>query len=343
MFFQKDVRKLAERVAPNLYRVEIPLPQSPLKTLNSYVVTGDRNLVIDTGFNRPECQAAMTEGLASLGVDLNRTDLFITHMHADHTGLIGLLQRPGCRVFCSKTDGDRINAFGTTETPWEEMIQAAGRHGFGSVELAAGAGNHPGYLYRHTGWIEFSHVKDKDTLSYGGYRFQCLATPGHTRGHMCLYEPTAKILLSGDHILGDITPNITAWREGENPLASYLASLEKVLALDIDTVLPGHRRAIGDWRARAAEIIRHHQARLDEVRRILAGRAYTGYQVASRMHWSLTCSSWEEFPVPQKWFATGEAVAHLEYLAGLGEVNRIRDHGIIRYAVSARQEEDMAK
>ncbi|EGO65052.1 MBL fold metallo-hydrolase [Acetonema longum] len=327
------MRKLVESVATNLYRVEIPLPQSPLKTLNSYVVTGERNLVIDTGFNRPECQAAMTEGLASLGVDLDRTDLFITHMHADHTGLIGMLRRPASRIFCSKTDGDSINAFGTTEAPWQELAKAAGRNGFSSSEMAAGVEKHPGYLYRQTDWIGFSPVQDGDILSYGGYRFQCLATPGHTRGHMCLYEPAVKILLSGDHILGDITPNITAWQEGENSLTDYLASLDKVMALNIDTVLPAHQRAIGDWRARVDEIIRHHHDRLEEVRRILASGVYTGYQIASRMHWSLTYASWEEFPVQQKWFATGEAVAHLEYLAGRGEVSRVRDHGVIRYAL----------
>ena len=48
-------------------RLEIPLPNSPLKSLNSYVVTGaDRNLVVDTGLNRPECLKAMQDGLAEL-------------------------------------------------------------------------------------------------------------------------------------------------------------------------------------------------------------------------------------------------------------------------------------
>ncbi len=46
---------MPEEVASNLYRIVVPLPDNPLKEINSYVITsGDRNLVIDTGMNRPE-------------------------------------------------------------------------------------------------------------------------------------------------------------------------------------------------------------------------------------------------------------------------------------------------
>ncbi len=85
---------MIEEIVPNLYRAEIPLPRSPLKWLNSYIVKGgDRFLIIDTGFNRQECLDAMNASLQKLGVDLNKTDFFITHLHADHMGLVGTLAR----------------------------------------------------------------------------------------------------------------------------------------------------------------------------------------------------------------------------------------------------------
>jgi len=83
---------MIEELLPDLFRIEIPLPNSPLKHLNSYVIrASERNLVIDTGLNRKECLDAMETGLREIKVDLGKTDFFITHLHADHFGLVGKL------------------------------------------------------------------------------------------------------------------------------------------------------------------------------------------------------------------------------------------------------------
>ena len=67
-------------------------PGNPLKALNCYVIKGkDRNLIVDTGFNRKECYEAMQQNLEELAVDLGKTDIFLTHLHADHTGLVARL------------------------------------------------------------------------------------------------------------------------------------------------------------------------------------------------------------------------------------------------------------
>ena len=96
---------MAEQIAEGLYRLDIPLPGNPLKNLNSYLITGERNLLIDTGFRLDACREAMEHQLRELGVDLRRTDLFLTHLHTDHTGLAGELHRPGCRVYIGAVDG----------------------------------------------------------------------------------------------------------------------------------------------------------------------------------------------------------------------------------------------
>ena len=90
---------------PDIYQIHVDLPDNPLKYLNSYVVKGPtRHLVIDTGFNRPECQAALCGGLRELDVDLSRTDLFLTHLHGDHSGLVGLFTAAGCPVYMNEID-----------------------------------------------------------------------------------------------------------------------------------------------------------------------------------------------------------------------------------------------
>jgi len=96
---------MADEIRKGLYRIVVPLPNSPLKDLNSYVIKGDdRNLIIDTGFNRSVCHEAMLKGLAELGIDLTRTDFMLTHMHADHTGLVSRLATETSKIYFSRID-----------------------------------------------------------------------------------------------------------------------------------------------------------------------------------------------------------------------------------------------
>ncbi|MFZ0448192.1 MAG: hypothetical protein WAL98_03035 [Desulfatiglandaceae bacterium] len=60
-----------------------------------------------------------------------------------------------------------------------------------------------------------------------------------------------------------------------------------------------------------------------------------GYQMASKMTWDIKAKSWEQFPLMQKWFATGEANAHLRYLQGKQQVHsEIRDGQVFYSAVT---------
>ena len=129
----------------------------------------------------------------------------------------------------------------------------------------------------------------------------------------------------------NIISNIQCWSDEQNPLQDYLASLDKVNDMEIDLVLPGHRRLITDHRTRIAELKEHHERRLREVLSILGDDQQTAYQVASQMTWDLDCDSWEEFPRAQKWFATGEAIAHLRYLERKGFILREDDGVMTRF------------
>ncbi|SDH84114.1 Glyoxylase, beta-lactamase superfamily II [Desulfosporosinus hippei DSM 8344] len=321
---------MCQEIRPNLFRIEIPLPKNPLKALNSYVIKGpERNLIIDTGMNREECLKAMQAGLIELSVNLNVTDFFITHLHADHLGLVANLASSTSKIYFNGPDAELIKF-----PSWEEEKHFAKIFGFPEDELEAAIAMHPGFKYGNTKKVDFEILKQDDVLSIGDYSFKCIETPGHSPGHMCLYDSSKKILVSGDHILSNITPNISLWGDDWDPLGVYLKSLDKVSILDVELVLPGHRALITSCRERIQELKLHHQERVDEILAILSRGNLNGYQVAAQMTWDMTYESWEMFPVTQKWFATGEAIAHLKYLEGKGKVRRETQQGKLVYTLA---------
>ncbi len=308
---------------PDLFRIEVPLPGNPLKSLNAYLIRGrERSLLVDNGFNMRESREALFFALRELGADQDRLDLFITHLHSDHNGLSSQVAGRNSRIYCGRVDGQKINSFIEDETLWPRSLKSLGMHGFPQDALEELIKAHPGKIYASVKPLPFTWVNEQDVLAYGGYHFRVIATPGHTPGHMCLYEEDKGVLLAGDHILGTITPNITYWAGVEDSLGDYLKSLDKVAALNVAVAYPGHRAVVRDAQARVGELKRHHAARLEEARGIVADlRAASAWDVAARMRWSLR-GNWENYGVAQKCFAVGEAAAHLDHLAKQKKLQR---------------------
>jgi glyoxylase-like metal-dependent hydrolase (beta-lactamase superfamily II) len=313
---------MIEQILPDMYRIEIPLPESPLKSLNAYVIESkERSLVIDTGWNHEACLHAMRSGLKDLDVDLNKTDFFITHLHADHIGLVGELMTKTSKVYLGAVDASvAASDVERTKERVDHMFKTYVSHGFPEEELRRAVANHPGYRYLSPKPLHFSTLREGDRIAIGDYSFTSIETPGHSPGHICLYEPREKILLSGDHILFDITPNITRWPEMEDSLGQYLASLEKTYSLDVKRVLPGHRSAMNDHRERIMELRTHHKKRLDEALHALENGGKMAWEVAPHLSWDIAVRSWEQFPTVQKWFALGETIAHLKHLEANGSI-----------------------
>ena len=112
---------MVEEVLPNTYKIEIPLPKNPLKALNSYLIKGqERFLIIDTGMNREECMHEMLSCLGGLSVDLKKTDFFITHLHADHLGLVGNLTTDTSKVYFNELEASIVNSEGV-EGRWRQL------------------------------------------------------------------------------------------------------------------------------------------------------------------------------------------------------------------------------
>lgn len=322
---------MIEEILKGLYKLEIPLPGNPLRSVNSYVIiTSDRNLIIDTGMNRRECMKAMELGLKELGVDIEKTDFYITHSHSDHLGLASSIASVTSKIYFSEQEAQRVGS----ATLWDDLVNYAHLSGFPENELRGILHHHDGYKYRPRGHMDFSLLTDGDTITIGDYLFECVHTPGHTKGHMCLFDPYKEVLVAGDHILNDITPTIQLWSHDGNPLKKYLASLEKVSTLNVDLVLPGHRRLFGNCKGRIQELKHHHRTRADEVLSILEEGPKNAYQMASQMTWDIAYDSWDQFPLPQKWFSTGEANSHLRYLEQEGKIRgEMGDQDIIVFSL----------
>ena len=314
---------MAERLARDLWRLDIPLAGNPLKNLNSYLLTGERSLLIDTGFRQRPCREAMERQLAETGVDRDRMDIFCTHLHSDHTGLAPELIRPGCRIFIGELDVPGLrNA--ADPAGWERRYREYVLDGFSRAEMRELWGENPAQTAAPP-WREglYTALPDGAELRYSGRILRCVLTPGHTPGHLCLYDPEARRLFCGDHVLFHITPNICRWQGVRDSLGDYLKSLDRTAELDAAELYPAHRAETGDLRTRTAELKAHHARRLEDTLRIVGETpGLTAYEIAGRMRWSIRCRSWEDFPLTQKFFAVGEAMAHLDYLEVRGRVCR---------------------
>src|SRR5699024_2864087 len=127
-------------------------------------------------------------------------------------------------------------------------------------------------------------------------------------------------LLSTDHILPKITPNISYWFYSDNnPLQSFENSLKKIKELDADFVIPSHGKPFYGANARIDEIWNHHLERFSIVLDTLQQPA-TIFEVFEILFQ-------RELSVHDYQFDIGETIAHLEYLRQKGECTRELENG----------------
>ncbi|NLW79641.1 MAG: MBL fold metallo-hydrolase [Ruminococcaceae bacterium] len=315
--------------SPEIWSIDVPLPNNPLRNLNCYVVrAGDETLVIDTGFRQPECAEALFGGLKELGVDLTKTKLFLTHLHSDHTGLIGDFAEAGSKIYMGEVDLEQF--FSMREL--SDRFALFDDEGFPQDDGRQQMAKNPAIIYAPTNIKLTGSVTDGQEFKVGDLSFTCIHTPGHTPGHVCLYLASEQIMFLGDHILFDITPNITMWIGVKDSLGDYLNSLDKIEQYPIKLALPAHRNNAKDVYLRIAEIRAHHDQRLQNTLDIItANPGANAHDIASKMKWSMRGRDWSEFPVHQKWFAMGETIAHLNYLLYKDKITKTMVDGVYQY------------
>lgn len=300
---------------PEIWRIEIILPNSPLKNLNSYVIkTEEQNLVIDTGYNREECKEQLFDGLDELQIDMAKTSLFLTHFHSDHMGLVQEFVDRDCKVYMGRVDYEYFSRLKSGETSFA-MSEVLLEEGFPQEILDLQSKVNDGSRFAPETIFPAKLLEDDDIIQLGDIELHCIHTPGHTPGHMMLYLPKFQVLFTGDHVLFDITPNISIWKMVENSLGDYMNSLKRTKEIPVKYAFPAHRSKHIELNERIDQILSHHNERLKEI--INAVELYpesTAYEIASKITWSMKGRKWDDAPADQKWFAMGETLAHLYYL-----------------------------
>ena len=306
-------------IEKNLYRLNLPLPDSPIKQIICYLIRGkERSLLIDTAFNHDDCERALMSQLDELGVKIEDTDIFITHKHIDHCGLIGRLSRPQNKIYASVADKVLIDDY---QTPYhfKRITTYLSLLGI-PAQYKLHADKHVSLLMKSCRLVDITALSEGDELNVGDFRLQVIEIPGHSPGHLALWEPDKRYLFSGDHILGDISPNITAWDLETDYLKQYIDSLKKVRAMPVRKLFPAHRAAPDDINVRIDELINLHRGRSATIMQILqdTSKPMSAFDVAILMEWSTRLPILEN--PPQLWFAAMETLSHLQHLRFEGRV-----------------------
>lgn len=317
-----------EEVASDLFRVKMPLPT--LKFLNVYIIRGiHRHLIIDTGLDSPECLDAMEANLRRLGIALKDTDFFITHFHRDHSGLLFRLAGERSRVYFNKPESRMIASFNF----FDRVAAYNLKNGFPEHRLRAMMNRMPKRMPE----VAFEHplrmIGEGDHLSVRDYRFTCLETPGHSPGHRCLYEPKRKMLVAGDLLFEDVAPGIPCISDQGNPLKDYFESLDKVGKLDVDLVLPGHRKLFRGHRKRIRETKQFHFDRLEDLLNILEKGPLTAFQVTSKLLGGVGSEALEKGSGQHLMLEVNQVIAQLRYLEKEGMAAGSPTGGVVAYGL----------
>lgn len=311
-------------VAPGVLWLRLALPMA-LNHVNVWALAdGDGWTVVDTGIQTPATVAHWEQALdGSLG-GRPVWRVVCTHMHPDHIGLAGWL--------CDRFDAPLLMT--RLEYVTARMLVADTGPAPASVEIfCRAAGWEAGQIEvnrRRYGQFgrsvaplpsSFQRLAEGDVLSIDGRAWRVVAGDGHSPEHACLWREEDGVFISGDQILPRISSNVSVWptEPDADPLGDWLRSIDKLAGLLPDDllVLPSHGEPFCGVKTRLEQLRRGHDVALRRLERTLAR----------------PCRALDVFPAlfarpvddGLLGMATGEAVAHLNYLLRQGRVERRRD------------------
>ncbi|MDR1375947.1 MAG: hypothetical protein LBJ22_00430, partial [Synergistaceae bacterium] len=176
---------MAVEIFPGVFQLDVPFVKHPLRGIHDYLFKGrrnggrrERNLLIDTALNHETCDASLRGQLNELDAKLEETDIFLTHMHVDHCGLISSLKCNENKVYASEVDRVYIDAF-QLPSHWRWLTQTNTWCGV-PEEHALKPEEHVAHSNRPSFGIPIETVRPGDTLTYGGYTLSVVDLAGHT-------------------------------------------------------------------------------------------------------------------------------------------------------------------
>jgi glyoxylase-like metal-dependent hydrolase (beta-lactamase superfamily II) len=238
--------------------------------VNVYLFLTPEPVLIDAGYNSPTAWHALQAALGERGLtaaDLTR--VIITHPHVDHYGLAAQIAQAGqAEIWMADVGVHWLRDFPRL---WQRRID------YYRDTLLPGLGLAPATSQSYLQWMidtldawepmpaaRIVSFPTSQLLEFGGLDWQVLHMPGHDSYLTCFYQLETQQLLSSDAlIIPTATPVIDAPPPGEArtpALPQLVQSLDRLAALDVEMVYPGHGPPFGDHRT----VIQAQQVRIQE-------------------------------------------------------------------------------
>ena len=305
-----------ERVVPGIWRLRLPLPWPGVPHVNAFAVrAGDGIVLFDTGYAFEDGTRGLELALAQVGARIEDVNLLVcTHAHTDHYGLAGpILDAAGCELWLHPA-WEHVRALADDpDGALDRRIEVARQSGVPPAGLELYERSRRG---ENTG-IARAVAPDRELvpgvqIETDVGTWEVHETPGHAPSHVVLHEPESGMLVSGDHLLGRVSPFFD-YGHTPDPVAEFLVGLERVEQLETGLCLAGHGRPFRDVPRKIAanrlEIERH----LERVRAALAAGNRTAYEVAGEIIGSENLN-----PATAAW-GLQLALAYLDHLGARGE------------------------
>jgi len=313
-----------------VHHIKLPLKRGALDHVNVYLIEGKKgNLLIDTGWNTPESFSTLKDELKAQGFEFKDiSQIVITHSHSDHYGTAGRIKDlSGAKIAMSDIEA------GLLHLRYEDMAVLIDQVSLflranGAPESELAQLSEASLPVREFVVPAMPDIKLKAgrRISMEPFEFKVLFTPGHSPGHICLYEPNRKYLFAGDHVLPDISPNVGLHpQSGENPLGDFISSLKALLKLEINFVFPGHGPVFSGLGQRVSQLLHHHEQRIAAILEAMDSEASSVYQIATQVPWNTDVepTSFKKLPALDRRLAMLETLAHLQLLVSQGRVKKI--------------------
>ena len=308
-----------------IHSVRLPLPFA-LDHINCYAINGrDGWWLIDAGLNTEPSRKAWQRFMDDN--DIEGSDIkgiYLTHAHPDHFGAAGWLQEiTGAPVFISAADAEEIvkawRGFGRELT--DEVMDLLYRNGLPSHLTHKATKDIIAVVPLTQPHPTFSIIEPGKNVLLGDFQYTAVFTPGHSDGHLCYFNREYGVLFSGDHLLENISPNISLWPGGEpDPLANFLESLNTNRSLPCKYVLPAHGATFDNMKLRISELEAHHNERLKSIKKYTT-KGSTVYEICGQLFG-------QEIKEIDLRFAMTETLAHMMYLVYRGELEVSEHNGI---------------
>ena len=316
-------------ITDGVHELGLPIPFENGR-VNCFLFPDGRDVdLIDCGMNSEESIEAIREALDRIaGPRARLRRLVVTHIHPDHYGAAGVLRaEAGVELYLHRLEVPMVHP---RYLELEQLVEDVRRWllANGVPDQEADALSNASREMRDfvTPALPDVQLEGAEVLEMGRRELRVIWAPGHSPGHVCLFDPASGLLFSGDQLLPDITPNIGLHPQSTpDPLDEFLESLAGLAALSPSLVLPAHGRPFEDAGSRVARITAHHARQKERILGIVEGGPWQAWDVALRL-WG------DREHLIEKRLALQEALAHLQSLARAGELVKRAAPGCVTWS-----------